>query len=64
MGKEIDVFGRKMSVGTLLLFLLKHEIHHRGQITVLMKQAGLNVPGFHGPSKEEWAFVGMEAPNM
>ncbi|WP_421378341.1 DinB family protein [Bacillus salacetis] len=64
MAVEIDVFGQKMNIGTLLLFLMKHEIHHRGQMTVLMRQAGLNVPGFYGPSKEEWALMGMEAPKM
>ena len=26
---------------------------------VLMRQAGLGVPGIYGPSKEEWATMGM-----
>ncbi len=33
-------------------------------MTVLMRQAGLTVPGIYGPSKEEWANLGMEAPKM
>jgi len=27
----------------------------------LMRQAGLKVPGIYGPSKEEWALMGMPA---
>lgn len=33
-------------------------------MTVLMRQAGLTVPGIYGPAKEEWATFGMEAPKM
>lgn len=51
------VFGREMSIGTLLVSLLQHQIHHRGQMTVLMRQAGLVVPGVYGPSKEELAIM-------
>lgn len=60
----IDFFGNKMTKGTLLYFLIQHQIHHRGQMTVLMRQAGLRVPGIYGPSKEEWTQIGMEAPQM
>ncbi|MBI2416475.1 MAG: hypothetical protein HYV28_00920 [Ignavibacteriales bacterium] len=30
-------------------------------MTVLMRQAGLKVPGAYGPSREEWAAYGMPA---
>ncbi|MCM3408586.1 DinB family protein [Metabacillus litoralis] len=60
----IEFFGQKMPVGTLLLFLLQHQTHHRGQLTVLMRQAGIDVSGVYGPSKDEWAVLGMEAPKM
>ena len=36
--------------------------HHRGQMTILMRQAGLLVPGMYGPSKDEWLAFGEEAP--
>jgi len=39
-----------------------HELHHRGQLTVLMRQAGLVVPGIFGPAQEEWTRYGMEPP--
>ncbi|HZG18224.1 MAG TPA: DinB family protein, partial [Candidatus Bathyarchaeia archaeon] len=48
--------------GFTLRALLMHEVHHRGQMTVLMRQAGLTIPGIYGPAKEEWAAMGMEAP--
>jgi uncharacterized damage-inducible protein DinB len=31
-------------------------------MTVLMRQAGLKVPGIYGPSREEWVKIGMTAP--
>jgi uncharacterized damage-inducible protein DinB len=62
--ERIDFLGQKIPNGSLLMFLIHHQAHHRGQMTVLMRQAGLPVPGIYGPSKEEWANLGMEAPKM
>jgi uncharacterized damage-inducible protein DinB len=62
--ERIDFLGQKISNGSLLMFLIQHQNHHRGQMTVLMRQAGLTVPGIYGPAKEEWANFGMEAPKM
>ncbi|MCP8968582.1 DinB family protein [Ectobacillus ponti] len=62
--RVIDFFGQQMRIGNLLFFLLQHQTHHRGQLTVLMRQAGLPVPGVYGPSKEEWAARGMQDPNL
>ncbi|MEH7308062.1 DinB family protein [Neobacillus drentensis] len=64
LSEEQEIFGQKMSKGDILLFLIQHQIHHRGQMTILMRQAGLSVPGLYGPSKEEWAMIGMDAPKM
>jgi len=47
-----------------LQVLIRHEVHHRGQMTVLMRQAGLKVPGVYGPAKEEWAGMGMNPPEV
>jgi uncharacterized damage-inducible protein DinB len=49
-----EMFGEKWARGLSLSILLDHEVHHRGQMTVLMRQAGLTVPGVFGPAKEEW----------
>jgi uncharacterized damage-inducible protein DinB len=59
-----NVFGMEMQKAVTLSLLIKHIIHHRGQMTVLMRQAGLNVPGVYGPSRNEWSQMGMEAPAL
>lgn len=46
--------------GQVLRILINHQIHHRGQMTVLMRQAGLQVPGMFGPSYEEWLLYGQQ----
>ena len=59
LGELIEMYGEKWTRGQTLAGLIKHEVHHRAQMTVLMRQAGLKVPGVYGPSKEEWAQYGM-----
>lgn len=59
---EDDMYGEKWKKGYTLYVLILHEVHHRGQMTVLMRQAGLPVPGTAGPSKEEWSRYGMTPP--
>ena len=58
--EEVEMYGETWTRGYALLALVKHQAHHRGQMTVLMRQAGLTVPGAYGPAKEEWAAIGME----
>ena len=59
-----DMYGQKWSRGQTLAILINHQTHHRGQMTVLMRQAGLHVPGVYGPSKEEWANFGGSPPEV
>ncbi len=59
---EDDMYGEMWRRGATLGVLIQHEVHHRGQMTVLMRQAGLKVPGLFGPAKEEWTSYGMEEP--
>jgi len=61
---EDDMFGEKWKRGTSLYGLLRHEIHHRAQLVVLLRQAGVAVPGVYGPAKEEWAQFGMQPPEV
>ena len=56
-----DMYGRPWKNGTTLRALISHQAHHRGQLTVLMRQAGLRVPGIYGPAREDWASMGMKA---
>lgn len=53
-----EMYGDIWARGLTLFYLITHQTHHRGQMTVLMRQAGLPVPGIYGPSKEEWAAFG------
>ena len=57
-----DMYGETWPRGVTLDVLIKHEAHHRGQLTVGMRVAGLVVPGVYGPAKEEWSAMGMAAP--
>jgi uncharacterized damage-inducible protein DinB len=59
---EDDMYGERWKRGVSLSGLMMHECHHRGQLTVLMRQAGLRVPGIYGPAQEDWAQMGMPAP--
>ncbi len=55
-----NMYGEEWKNGFSLWVLITHQIHHRAQMTVLMRQAGLKVPGIYGPAKEEWSAMGMK----
>jgi len=57
-----DMYGMRWQRGESLAGLVAHEVHHRAQIGVLMRQAGRETPGVFGPAKHEWATMGMEPP--
>jgi uncharacterized damage-inducible protein DinB len=61
LNTKVPMYGDVWTKGTILSVLIKHEVHHRGQLTVLMRLNGLKVPGIYGPSKEEWAEWNMPA---
>lgn len=52
---EDDMYGMRWPRSQTLTALLCHEIHHRGQMSVLIRQAGLVVPSIYGPNREETA---------
>lgn len=59
LNDELNMYGQPWKRSSVLDSLVAHQNHHRGQMTVLMRQAGLKVPGVYGPSKEEWEVYGM-----
>ncbi|MFC5466108.1 DinB family protein [Lederbergia graminis] len=62
---EVQIaFGREETNTQILMGLIKHIIHHRGQVTVLMRQAGLKPFGVYGPPKEDWIHLGVENPPL
>lgn len=57
-----DFFGRPMPNSIFLMTLINHQNHHRGQMTVLMRQAGLTVLVCTAPQKKsglrlEWKLL-------
>ncbi|OGB66965.1 MAG: hypothetical protein A2Y94_06055 [Caldithrix sp. RBG_13_44_9] len=51
---EVNMYDENWKKGKVLLSLILHQTHHRAQMTVLMRQAGLEVTGIYGPAREEW----------
>ncbi|CAN5593089.1 DinB family protein [soil metagenome] len=57
---ETPMYGGEMwRKGMTLMIVLTHQIHHRGQLEVLMRINLCTVPGIYGPSREEWGTFGM-----
>lgn len=57
-----NMYGEQWQKGKILSTLIRHQTHHRGQMTVLMRLLGMQVKGVYGPAKEEWESFGM--PSM
>ena len=56
--KEVQTaFGREETNAQFFMVLIKHIIHHRGQV---MGQAGIKPFGVYGPPKEDWIRLGVE----
>lgn len=53
LSEEVDVHGQMTPRGAVLRMMIDHQTHHRGQMTVLLRQAGRPVPGVMGPTKEQ-----------
>ena len=52
LASEVAFHGRTLPMATVLSGLIRHQIHHRGQTTILMRQAGVVVPGVYGHSRK------------
>ncbi|MEC1177936.1 DinB family protein [Metasolibacillus meyeri] len=52
LAEDVPAFGGSMPRGALFRVLIDHQTHHRGQMTVLLRQAGLIVPPVMGPTAE------------
>ncbi len=51
--EKVEAFGQLMPRGMMLSKCIEHQTHHRGQMTVLLRQARLKVPSIMGPTKED-----------
>jgi uncharacterized damage-inducible protein DinB len=61
LNQDFEMYGDVWKGSMVLDSLIKHEIHHRAQMTIIMRVANLKVPGLYGPSQEDWAVYGMPA---
>jgi uncharacterized damage-inducible protein DinB len=61
LNEEINMYGEMWEKRKILAVVIKHQIHHRGQMTAIMRMLEMQVPGLYGPAREEWAQFGMEA---
>lgn len=59
LAETVMIYGEAWPNGASLRFTLMHQAHHRGQMTVLMRQAGLRLPDVYGPTYETWADQGI-----
>jgi len=63
--KEVQIaFGRQETNAQILMGLIKHIVHHRGQATILIRQAGIKPFGVYGPPKEDWSQLGVDNPPL
>jgi uncharacterized damage-inducible protein DinB len=52
-----------MPVGAVLRsIMLNHWYHHRGQLSVYLRQVGAKVPSIYGPSADENPFLARQSP--
>jgi uncharacterized damage-inducible protein DinB len=62
--QEDNLYGMQFKRCATLAMLIGHQTHHRGEMFVLIRQAGLIPPDIYGPNKEGWAAMGMEPPQV
>jgi uncharacterized damage-inducible protein DinB len=60
LSEKVNMYGEMWEKRQMLKVLINHQIHHRAQMTVVMRLLDVRVPGIYGPAKEEWAQFGME----
>jgi uncharacterized damage-inducible protein DinB len=51
--KIVDFFGMQFPNVVYLNFMLKHSIHHRGQLSTYLRPMGAKVPSIYGGSADE-----------
>ncbi len=54
LAEDLDFFGViKAPLVTFLQFLIKHSVHHRGQLSAYLRPMGAKVPDIYGGSADE-----------
>lgn len=59
LDSDVPLFGKSWKRGDVLSLLVQHEIHHRSQMSVIMRILDLPVPELYGPVREDWIKMGL-----
>lgn len=57
--ESVMIYEEAWPNGSSLRYTIMHQSHHRGQMTVLMRQAGLQLPDVYGPTYDSWIEKGI-----
>jgi uncharacterized damage-inducible protein DinB len=56
LDRSVPFFMGPMPIRSILWdMILSHQVHHRGQLTLMCRLAGGQAPGLYGPNREEMA---------
>jgi uncharacterized damage-inducible protein DinB len=59
LDRSLEFFGGPMAIRDILWnAIMMHNIHHRGQLSLMCRLAGGQPPGLYGPNREEMAAMG------
>lgn len=58
--EPIPFFGSEAPRGQALSVMVAHQTHHRGELVVLAREAGLPSVSVYGPTREDWVKMGRE----
>jgi len=53
LAKSLPFFGMELPTVTYIQFLIKHSVHHRGQLSAYLRAMGSKVPSIYGGSADE-----------
>ncbi|SFN30209.1 Uncharacterized damage-inducible protein DinB (forms a four-helix bundle) [Chitinophaga sp. YR627] len=59
LDSDVLLFGKAWKKGDVLSLLVQHEIHHRSQMSVIMRILELPLPELYGPVREDWIKMGL-----
>ncbi len=56
LDRLLPFFGQSTPIRTILWeMIISHNVHHRGQLSLMCRLAGGQAPGLYGPNREEMA---------
>jgi len=53
LAEKVEFLGMNVPRRSALDIMIRHEVHHRGQLSVYLRLASVNVPSVYGPSADD-----------